>query len=455
MSIETIVQSQHTFFASGRTLEVSFRIESLDRLARAIDQYEERILSALQQDLQKSHFEGYMTEIGMVKSELAFVRKRLRRWAKPRRVKTPLAQYPAKSFVLSEPYGPVLIMAPWNYPFQLCLEPLIGALAAGNCAVVKPSAYAPHTAAVLQSLIESCFAPEHVAVVTGGREENLALLDQPFQFIFFTGGVTVGKLVMSKAAERLTPVCLELGGKSPCLVDATADVKLAAKRIVFGKCLNAGQTCVAPDYVLVDAAVKDEFCRHAQHYIERFYTKDPLSNPAYPKIINHKHFLRLVQLMQSGRVLFGGHSNAHDQIEPTLLDNVSPDAPLMTEEIFGPLLPILPFTDREQAVAFVKARPKPLALYLFTSDKHFERRVLSAVPFGGGCVNDTIIHLATSRMGFGGVGPSGMGRYHGKHSFDTFSHHKSIVRKATWLDLPVRYQPATPLKQKLLRLFMK
>lgn len=455
MSIEQIVQSQHAFFASGRTLDVSFRLQSLSALARAIDQYEERLLSALQEDLQKSHFEGFMTEIGMVRAELSFVKKHVRRWAKPQRVKTPLAQFPAKSLVIPEPYGSVLIMAPWNYPFQLCIEPLIGALAAGNCAVIKPSAYAPHTAAVLQSMIESCFPPEYVCVVTGGRAENLALLSQDFQFLFFTGGATVGRLVMQKAAERLIPVCLELGGKSPCLVDRTANIKLAAKRIVFGKCLNAGQTCVAPDYVLIDETVKDEFVHWAQHYIEQFYTPDPLANPAYPKIINHKHFLRLEALLSAGRILYGGQTNAHDQIAPTLLDQIAPDSPLMKDEIFGPLLPILPFTDREQAVGFINARPKPLALYLFSTDKAFTDRVLSGVSFGGGCVNDTIIHLATSHMGFGGVGQSGMGSYHGRKSFDTFTHYKSIVKKSNRLDLPIRYQPATPAKARLLRRFLK
>lgn len=457
MSIEirNIVQAQQAYFATGRTRDLSFRMQALTRLKSALDQYQERILSALQEDLQKSHFEGYMTEIGMVKAELSYVKKHMAKWAKPQRVKTPMSQFPAKSFVLKEPYGVVLIMAPWNYPFQLCLEPLIGALAAGNCAVIKPSAYAPHTAQVLQEMIEACYPAEYVTVVTGGRAENLALLDQTFQFIFFTGGATVGRFVMAKAAEHLTPVCLELGGKSPCIVDNTADVRLAAKRIVFGKCLNAGQTCVAPDYVLIDASVKDKFCEYARQYIERFYTKDPLSNPSYPRIINQKHFDRLLGLMQSGHVLYGGHSNSRLQIEPTLLDQVAPDSPIMSEEIFGPLLPIVPFTDREEALAFVNARPHPLALYLFTKDKAFEKQVLSSVSFGGGCVNDTIIHLATSHMGFGGVGESGMGQYHGKRSFDLFTHEKSIVRKATWLDLSLRYQPATEHKLKMIKRFLK
>lgn len=456
IDIEKLVHSQQRYFASGRTRDIAFRKQALSRLESAVVQYEERILSALNEDLQKSHFEGYMTEIGMVKAELSYVQKRLVRWNRPQRVKTPLAQFPAKSVILREPYGSVLIMAPWNYPFQLCLEPLIGALAAGNCAVIKPSAYAPHTAQVLKSMIEACFPPEYVAVVPGGRSENLALLDQPFQFIFFTGGATVGRFVMEKAARHLTPVCLELGGKSPCIVDSTANVRLAAKRIVFGKCLNAGQTCVAPDYVLVDRAVKDQFCREAQRYIEQFYTKDPLSNPAYPRIINQKHFDRLVSLMEGGHVLYGGHScAAHLQIEPTLIDQVSPDSPLMAEEIFGPLLPILTFSDRAQAIEFVNARPHPLALYLFTSDKAFTSQVLSSVSFGGGCVNDTIIHLATSRMGFGGVGASGMGQCHGRRSFDAFTHEKSIVKKATWLDLPIRYQPATRRKMRLMRRFLK
>lgn len=455
-SIEQLVAAQRRFFASGQTLDLAFRKQSLLTLKRAIRAHEEAVNAALMQDLGKSAAETYMCETGMTLSELSYMISHLGRFAKKRRVLTPLAQFPSDSFTVREPYGVALIMAPWNYPFMLLMEPLIGALAAGNCCMLKPSAYAPATSKVIAQIVAECFPPEYVALVEGGRAENQALLHQRFDYIFFTGGVTVGREVMRAASEHLTPVTLELGGKSPCIVDSTAHVRLAAKRIVFGKCLNAGQTCVAPDYVLVDRAVKDEFCREAQRYIEQFYTKDPLSNPAYPRIVNQKHFDRLLSLMEGGHVLCGGHSSAERlQIEPTLLDQVSPDSPLMAEEIFGPLLPILTFSERAQAIEFVNARPHPLALYLFTSDKAFSDQVLSSVSFGGGCVNDTIIHLATSRMGFGGVGPSGMGQYHGKRSFDTFTHEKSIVKKATWLDLPIRYQPATRRKMRLMRRFLK
>ena len=456
IDIEKLVQSQQHYFASGRTRDIAFRKQALSRLESAVVQYEERILSALSEDLQKSHFEGYMTEIGMVRAELSYVQKRLARWARPQRVKTPLAQFPAKSVILREPYGSVLILAPWNYPFQLCLEPLIGALAAGNCAVLKPSAYAPHTAQVLKSMIESCFPPEYVAVVPGGRAENQALLDQPFQFIFFTGGATVGRFVMEKAARHLTPVCLELGGKSPCIVDSTAHVRLAAKRIVFGKCLNAGQTCVAPDYLLVQSSVKDRFLKLFCAETRRMYGKNPLENPDYPKIINEKHFNRIKGLMNSGTEFMGGEVRERTlQIAPTVLDQVKPSDPVMQEEIFGPLLPVLTFETIDEAENFVLEREKPLACYIFTRNKETERRLLGSLSFGGGCINDTIIHLATSRMGFGGVGNSGMGSYHGRKSFETFSHEKSIVKKYNWIDLPIRYQPYRKWKEKLLRLFLK
>ena len=399
--------------------------------------------------------EAYMTEIGLTCSELRYIAAHIHRWAAKKWVPTPLSQFPSRSFCQAEPYGVVLVMAPWNYPFLLSMEPLIGALAAGNTVVLKPSAYAPHMAKELEELLGACFPPEYVAVVQGGREANTELLEQRFDYIFFTGSVAVGKLVMERAAAHLTPVTLELGGKSPCIVDRTANVKLAAKRIVFGKFLNAGQTCVAPDYLLVHREVKNTLVAYMRRYLQLFYGKKPLENPDYPKIINEKHFLRLKGLMENQHILVGGDDNGTDKIAPTLLDAVSPDAPVMQEEIFGPILPILTYATLEEAIRFVKAREKPLALYLFTTDRTTEKRVLQEVSFGGGCVNDTVVHLATPYMAFGGVGKSGMGSYHGKKSFDTFSHYKSILKNSSFLDMPVRYPPATARKEQLLRWFLR
>lgn len=397
-----------------------------------------------------------MCEIGMTLSELTYVRRHMARWAKDRRVLTPLSQFPAKSFVVKQPYGVALIMSPWNYPFMLTMDPLIGALAAGNCCVVKPSAYSPATSAIIRELIAECFPPEYVCVVEGGRAENQALLDQPFDYIFFTGGVTVGRQVMEKASVHLTPVTLELGGKSPCIVDETAKLDLAAKRLVFGKLLNCGQTCVAPDYLLVQRSIKDAFLERVKGYITSMYGSNPLENDGYVRMINQKHFQRVCGLIQPEKVVFGGASDPETlKIQPTILDGVSPDDPVMQEEIFGPLLPVLTFDHVDEAVNFISDRPHPLALYLFSQDHRTQQRFLRQVSFGGGCINDTIIHLATSRMGFGGVGNSGMGSYHGKQSFDTFSHHKSVVKKSTWIDLPVRYAPYSRLQERMLRLFLK
>lgn len=397
-----------------------------------------------------------MCEVGLTLSELRFVRKHINSWSKTRTVRTPLAQFHGKSFTVQEPYGVVLVMSPWNYPVLLTLEPLIGALAAGNCCIVKPSAYSPATSQVITQLIGETFPKGYVAVVEGGREENQNLLEQTFDYIFFTGSVNVGKLVMEKASAHLTPVTLELGGKSPCIIDHTANLKLAAKRIVFGKYLNCGQTCVAPDYVLIEPGVKDRFLKYVKREIIRMYGNDPLSNPTYGKMINQKHFDRVLRLIHSTKTVYGGESNADTlQIAPTILDRVTEEDAVMQEEIFGPVLPILTVSSMDEAYAFVKKRPQPLALYLFTSDKKTEKRFLKKVPFGGGCVNDTIIHLATPYMGFGGVGNSGMGSYHGKKSFETFSHEKSIVKKYTWIDLPLRYPPYNKLKEKLVRMFVK
>ena len=456
MNIEQIVSAQRAYFAKGETLDLSFRRSALTRLKAAILAHENDINAALLADLNKSASETYMCETGMTLAELSYVLAHMNRWAKPCRVLTPLAQFHARSFTVKNPYGVTLIMSPWNYPFMLTMEPLIGALAAGNCCVVKPSAYAPVISSVIRTIISECFPPEYVAVVEGGRRENQALLDQRFDYIFFTGGVTVGKEVMRKAAEHLTPVSLELGGKSPCIVDATAKLDLAAKRLAFGKLLNCGQTCVAPDYLLIDRKVKDEFLALLKKHITAMIGEDALQNEDYVRMVNRRHYDRVLSLIDPAKVVFGGKGDPDSlHIQPTVMDNVTAEDAVMQEEIFGPILPVIAYDSIDGAIAFINEREHPLALYLFSEDKATQERFLHAVPFGGGCINDTIIHLATSRMGFGGVGQSGMGSYHGKKSFDTFSHEKSIVSKSTWMDLPVRYMPYSTIKDKLLRIFLR
>ena len=455
-TIEAAVAKQRTYFYTNKTLSPAFRLAALNRLYCSIKAHEQDILDALRADLNKSDTESYMCEVGMTLSEINYLRKHLHSFMKDRRVPTPLAQFHAKSFTVRQPYGVVLVMSPWNYPFMLTMEPLVGALAAGNCCTVKPSAYSPATSAIIRTILSECFPPEYVTVVEGGRAENKALLDQKFDYIFFTGGVTVGREVMEKAAKHLTPVTLELGGKSPCIVDHTAKLKLAAKRLVFGKFLNCGQTCVAPDYLLIENSVKDEFLRYVRYWIAIMYGENASHNSEYVKMINQKHFDRVLGLIDPQKVIIGGDSNPDTlQIQPTVMDHVTPDDAIMQEEIFGPVLPVLTFDTIDEAEAFVRARPHPLALYLFTQDNAVKQRFLREVSFGGGCINDTIIHLATSRMGFGGVGNSGMGAYHGKKSFETFSHEKSIVEKSTWLDLPFRYAPYSKGNDRMIRMFLK
>ena len=456
MDISSIVAAQRAYFGKGETLSPSFRKDALRRLKNAILENEEKIHAALKSDLNKSASESYMCEVGMTLSELSYVLTHLDRWMKPHHVLTPLAQFHARSFTVHNPYGVTLIMSPWNYPFMLTMEPLIGALAAGNCCVLKPSAYAPATSAVIRDLVSECFPPEYVAVVEGGRRENQMLLDQRFDYIFFTGGVTVGKEVMRRAAEHLTPVSLELGGKSPCIVDCTANLDLAAKRIAFGKLLNCGQTCVAPDYLLIDRKIKDEFLGYLKKHITSMIGSDALQNENYVRMVSRKHYDRVMGLIDPDKVIFGGKGNPDTlHIQPTIMDHVTPNDPVMQEEIFGPVLPVITYDTMDEAIDFINNREHPLALYLFSEDKAVQQRFLHAVPFGGGCIGDTIIHLATSRMGFGGVGHSGMGSYHGKKSFETFSHEKSIVNKSTWLDLPFRYMPYSNIKDKLIRFFLK
>ena len=457
-TIAEIVQAQHDFFNTGRTLDVRFRIDALKRLADALKSREKELTDALHTDLWKSVQEGYMCEIGLTLSEVNYLIRHVRSWSKTRRVASPIANFPSRSYVVQEPFGVALVMSPWNYPVLLTLEPLAAAVAAGNCCVVKPSAYSPAASKTIAAILRDTFEPGHVAVVEGGRQENQDLLEQHFDYIFFTGGVNVGKLVMEKAAQHLTPVTLELGGKSPCIVDSSANLPAAARRIAFGKYLNCGQTCVAPDYALVESSIHGEFVRLVKEAAVSMYGADALANADYGKIVNRKHFDRIMGLINAAqnKIVLGGKGDADSlRIQPTILDGVTPDDAIMQEEIFGPVLPILGVPNMEAARDFVRARPSPLALYVFTQNKNTERMFVEGVRYGGGCVNDTIIHLATSELAFGGIGQSGMGAYHGRKSFETFSHAKSIVKKGNWLDLDMRNQPYTSLKEKLIRMFLK
>lgn len=456
MKTECIIERQRKFYQTQKTRPYSFRIKALNRLKGSVKKFEKQLLEALYLDLHKSSFESYMTEIGMLYQEIEYLKKHLKGWMKPETVSAPLAQFPSKCCRMKEPYGVTLIMAPWNYPVLLSLEPLAGAIAAGNCCVLKPSDYAPHTAKVMETVIKDAFRAHYVTTVLGGRKENQSLLDQKFDYIFFTGGVEVGKLVMKKASRHLIPVTLELGGKSPCIVERSADISLAAKRIVFGKFLNSGQTCVAPDYILVDEKIEKELVFCLRYWIRKLIGENPLSNPDYPAMVNQKHYQRVMNLIRHETVAEGGYGDCVSrQIAPTILIHIKEDAPVMQEEIFGPVLPILSYQTLSQAKRIIQKRPKPLALYLFTKNDKVEQDVMSHLSYGGGCVNDTIVHLAVSSMGFGGVGQSGMGSYHGKDSFDTFTHTKSVLKKVGRLELPIRYMPYGKTKERLMRIFLK
>ena len=455
--IQTLLGKQREYYKSGATISVKFRIEQLKKLYAAVKKYETEVNDALSADLGKSHYEGFMCESGLVLSEISYMIRHTKRFAKRKTVYTPLAQFASHSFKQPVPYGNTLIMSPWNYPFLLTIDPLADAIAAGNTAIVKPSAYSPATSKIIEKIITECFNPEYVAVVTGGRAENAALLKQKFDFVFFTGSQAVGKEVLRHTAEHLTPAVLELGGKSPCIVDASANIKLAAKRIVWGKYLNCGQTCVAPDYILCEKSVKDEFVSEVVKQIKKQYGEKPLENKDYGKIINEKHFVRLCGLIDKNKVVIGGETNAETcQIAPIVMDNVTYDDAVMGEEIFGPIMPILTFESFDTVIDELKDKDKPLALYIFSSNKQHIKRATTELSYGGGCINDVVIHLATSEMGFGGVGESGMGSYHGKDGFDAFSHYKSIVDKKTWMDLPMRYQPfKSNLYETLLHIFLR
>ena len=455
--ISSLLEKQRAYYKSGATIPVKFRIEQLKRLYATIKKYQKEINAALNSDLGKSYYEGFMCESGLALSEISYMIRHTKRFAKRKTVITPLAQFASHSYKQPVPYGNTLIMSPWNYPFLLTIDPLADAIAAGNTAIVKPSAYSPATSKIIEKIITECFIPEYVAIVTGGRAENTALLKQKFDFVFFTGSQAVGREVLRHTAEHLTPAVLELGGKSPCIVDASANLRLAAKRIVFGKYLNCGQTCVAPDYILCESSVKEEFVAEVVKQIRKQFGERPLENKDYGKIVNEKHFHRLCGLIDKTKVITGGEINADTcQISPTVLDNITGEDAVMKEEIFGPIMPILTFDNFDSLIEELKDKEKPLALYLFSSDKKRMKRVTTELSYGGGCINDVVIHLATSEMGFGGVGESGMGAYHGKAGFDAFSHYKSIVDKKTWMDLPMRYQPyKSKCYEMLLHMFLK
>ena len=456
LEMQAILQKQRAYFKTGATLPLKFRIDVLKKLQSYIKNNEQEITSALTTDLGKSAIEGFMCEIGLVLSEISYMLKNIKKFAADEKKKTCITNFAAKSYVKKSPRGVILIMSPWNYPFLLTLEPLVDALAAGNTAIIKPSAYSAATSKVIDKMMKECFAPEYVTVITGGRAENQSLLEQKFDYIFFTGSHKVGREVMKKAADNFTPVTLELGGKSPCIVDKTAKIALAAKRIVWGKFLNCGQTCVAPDFILCHESIKTELITALKQQILVQFGVVPLANNSYGKIINKKHFDRICSLIDPSKIVCGGKSDAAIlKIEPTIMDNISWKDPVMTQEIFGPVLPVLTYSTEEELLHILNSRARPLALYLFTTNQALEQKILSRCSFGGGCVNDTIVHLATNNMGFGGVGESGMGAYHGKVGFDTFSHTKTIVNKKNWIDVKMRYQPYTGTKERVLRRFLK
>ncbi|MGH4137282.1 aldehyde dehydrogenase [Clostridium sp.] len=455
--ITRTLEKQRKYFDSGATRDLDFRIEKLCALKKSIKNNEKQIVEALWVDLHKSEFEAYATEIGIILEEINFAIKHLKSWAKTKKVRTPLTNFLSSSYIYSEPYGVSLIISPWNYPFQLLISPLIGSIAAGNCAMLKPSENAPKTTGVIIKIIEESFSQEFICVVEayGGKESSEALLKESFDYIFFTGSVPVGKIVMEAASKHLTPVTLELGGKSPCIVDKDADIKLAAKRIAWGKFINAGQTCVAPDYILVHKSVKEKLITEMVGYIKEFFGEHPEKSNDFPRIINERQFDRLLGLLGGGKIVTGGeYDRAEKYIAPTIIDNITWNDPIMLDEIFGPILPILEFDDLGQVIEMVNSRPKPLALYFFSNNKKHQEWIIDRISYGGGCINDTIMHVASPYLPFGGVGASGMNAYHGRGSYDVFSHKKSVTKKSNSIDVKIRYAPYND-KIKLLKKLMK
>lgn len=448
--IPELIQAQRKFFATGKTRDRDFRIQQLQALERAIVANQDKIVAAVQSDLGRAAFEAYF-EIATL-SEIKLALKQLKKWMKPRRVTTSLDVFPASAWVQPEPLGVALIIGPWNYPFQLMMSPLVGAIAAGNCAILKPSEYAPEMSKLVTELVRSTFDSDYIAVVEGDAQTSQELLAQKFDHIFFTGGTEIGRIVMQAAAKHLTPVTLELGGKSPCFVDASVRLDYAAKRIAWGKFINAGQTCIAPDYILVDAAVKDEFVVQLKKAIGELYGENPAVSPDYARIVNQRQLDRLKGLLGSGTIVIGGQVNDADRyLAPTVLDNVDWNDSVMESEIFGPILPILTYDNLDNAIALVNERPKPLALYIFSKSDNVQTTIVNTISSGGVCINDTVLQVSVGNLPFGGVGDSGTGSYHGKASFDTFSHDRSFLKRSILFDLDWRYAPYTDDRVKFLK----
>ncbi|MGD9678654.1 MAG: aldehyde dehydrogenase [Vulcanibacillus sp.] len=453
--ISNLIKKQREYFNSGKTLDRLFRVNSLRRLKEAIKENEQLIIEALKIDLNKSEFESYLSEIGFIYEEINHAISNIHRWTSSKSVRTPITHIGSTSRIYYEPYGLTLIISPWNYPFQLAIAPLIASISAGNCAIIKPSELSPNVSEITRKIIEVVFEENYVAVVEGGVEVSTALLNERFDYIFYTGGTNVGRIVMEKAAKNLTPVTLELGGKSPCIIHYDSDIKLAAKRIVWGKFLNAGQTCIAPDYLYVHKDIKNKLIEYMNYYITEFYGTDSINNEDFPKIINIKHFERLKNLLEEGKILTGGKYDEQKlKIEPTIIDLIDWDAPVMQEEIFGPILPMIEYTEIDSVINMINNHSKPLALYIFSNNRSIQDKVVRSISYGGGCINDTIYHIANLYLPFGGVGNSGIGSYHGKSGFETFSHKKSVLKQTTLFDIPLRY-PSTKNALKMVKMFFK
>lgn len=449
--IAGVVAAQRAFFMTHATKDVDFRIESLLKLKKAISMHSKQLRDALEKDLHKNAFEALTTEIGWAHREIAFNLKNIRKWAKPARARTDLFNFPGRSLIYHEPFGVALIMSPWNYPFTLLVSPLISCIAAGNCAVLKPANYSVHTSEVIREMITEAFDENYISIFKGGRDVIQELLDHRYDMIFFTGSPPLGRIVMEKASRHLTPVVLELGGKNPCIVEKDADIKLAARRLCYGKFINCGQSCIAPDYVLANKKIKQELIENIKSCIRSFYGDHPQSSPFFGRVINDAQFDRVASLMKGAKIAFGGATDRKDRyIAPTILDNVKPSDPVMQEEIFGPLLPVMEYGSLDEAIEFVNSREKPLALYFFSSSRVKQEKVLKLTSSGGGCINDTFVHIANPHTPFGGVGRSGMGSYHGIYGFNAFSHHRSILATPTWIDIPIRYAPFQDWKVRLI-----
>ena len=439
--IRSILHRQRSFFASDKTKDLKFRIENLKKFRSAILKFEKKISDALWKDLHKSYEEAYLTEIYIVLSEINYHIKNLKLWAKPQKISTPIVLFPSSSKIIYEPLGVSLIIAPWNYPFQLLMNPLVGAISSGCTSVLKPSPYTPAVAEVMEEMITETFGPEYIGIVQGSRKVNELLLSERFDLIFYTGSPGVGKVVMKAAAEHLTPVILELGGKSPCIVDETADLDIAAKRIAWGKTINAGQTCIAPDYVFAHKSIKDELIVKIAENLEKMYGKDIQQSNFFPRIVNNQAFDRIVSLLQKGTIRYGGINDRRElYISPTIIDDILPDYPVMNQEIFGPVLPVLTYAHIDEAINYINTSEKPLAFYYF-GNKSKAKSIFAKTSSGGGCINDIIIHIVNHNLPFGGVGNSGTGKYHGRASFLAFSNSRSVVSTPTWIDLSLRYVP--------------